>query len=104
MAPSSYEFFVCCGLVGALEGAHRILLIADDRDDATASWHLEDVVAVVRHRHELGEAWVPEDGVVREANVRDVKVDELGVVVFALAESDWEVNLPQGGGGAVGHP
>ena len=41
-------------LVGALERAHRILLLAGDRDDAAASWHLEDVVAMMGHSHELG--------------------------------------------------
>ena len=35
------------------------------------------------HGHELGESWVPKDGVVRQANVGDVKVDELSVVVVA---------------------
>ena len=31
--------------------------------------------------HELGQCWVPEDGVVWQANVGDVEVDELGAVV-----------------------
>jgi hypothetical protein len=83
-------------LVGALEGAHRVLLIAGVRDDAAAPWHLEDVVTMVSCCHELGEGWIPEDGVVREADVGDVKVNELGVVVVALAEGDWEAYLPQG--------
>ena len=53
----------------------------------------EDIVAVVSHCHELGEGRVPEDGIVRQANVGDVKVDELSAVVVALAEGDMEVNL-----------
>ena len=68
---------------GALEGAHHIFLFAGDCDDSAASWHLKDVVALVRGRHELGQGWVAEDGVVREANVGDVEVDELSAVVVA---------------------
>ena len=54
-------------------------------------------------RHELGESWVPEDGIVRQANVGDVEVDELGVVVVALAEGDREADLPDRMRRAVGH-
>ena len=45
----------CGSLEGALERAHRIPLFAWDHDDSAASWHLEDVVAMVGHRHELGD-------------------------------------------------
>ena len=72
------------GLVGALEGAHRVLLLAGNRDDTAASWHLEDVVAVVGHCHELGQGRIPEDGIVRQTDVSNVEVDELGVVVVML--------------------
>ena len=54
--------------------------------------------------HEHGKGRVPQDGVVREADVGDVEVDELGVVVVALAESDREAHLPKGGGRAIHHP
>ena len=63
----------CCGLEGTLEGAHRISLFAGDRGDPAASWHLEDLVAMVGHCHELGQCWVPEDGVVWQTNVGDVE-------------------------------
>ena len=76
--------FGCCSLVSALERAHRVLLLAGDRDDTDSPWHLEDVVAVMGYCHKLGEGWIPEDGVVRQADVGDIKVDELGVVVVAL--------------------
>ena len=85
-----------------LEGAHRISFFAGDRDNAAAPWHLEDVVAVVGHCHELGQGWIPKDGVVRQADVGDVEVDELGAVVVALAEGDGEMDLPYGDRGAVG--
>ena len=87
----------------ALEGAHRISFFTGDCDDPAAPWHLEDVVAVVGHCHELGQCWIPKDGVVRQTDVGDVKVNELGAVVVTPAEGDREADLPYRGGGAVGH-
>ena len=78
------------GLVGTLEGAHRVLL-----------WHLENIEAMVGHCHELGQGWIPEDGIVRQVDVGDVEVDELGVVVAALSKGDREADLPYRGGGTV---
>ena len=43
--------------------------------------------------HELGQGWIPEDGIVRQADVCDVKVDELGAVVLALPEGDMQADL-----------
>ena len=60
----------CCSLEGALEGAHRIPLLTRDRDDSSTSWHLENVVAMMSDCHELGQGWIPEDGIVRQADVR----------------------------------
>ena len=45
----------CGSLKGVLEGAHRISFFTREHDDSTASWHLEDIVAVVCHCHELGQ-------------------------------------------------
>ena len=56
---------------------------------------------MVSHRHELGQGWIPEDGIVWQANVGNVEVDELGTVVLALYEGDREANLPYRSGGAV---
>ena len=95
--------FDCSGLEGALKGAHRISFFAGDCDDSVASWHLEDVVAVVGHCHELGQGWIPEDGAVWQTDVGGVEVNELGAVVVALSEGDWKADLPYRGGGAVGH-
>ena len=53
--------------------------------------------------HELGQGWIPEDGVVRQTDVRDVEVDELSVVVLSLPEGDRQADLPYRRGGAVGH-
>ena len=88
---------------GALERAHRILLLAGDRDDVAVPWHLEDIVAMMGHRHELGQGWVPEDRIIWQADVGDVEVDELGAVVVALSEGDGKADLPDWGTGAVGH-
>ena len=49
---------------------------------------------MMSHDHELGESWVAEDGVVRQANVGNVEVDELSAVVVALSEGDREADLP----------
>ena len=56
---------------------------------------------MVSYGHELGQRWVPKDGVVRQANVSDVKVDELGAVVVACPEGDREADLPNQDRGAV---
>ena len=49
---------------------------------------------MVSHGQELGQRWVPEDGVVRQANVGDIKVNELGAVVVACPEGDRKADLP----------
>ena len=67
------------------------------------SRHPEDVVAVVSDFHELGQGWIPEDGVVWQADVRDVEVDELSAVVLAFPEGDRQADLPYRCGGAIGH-
>ena len=84
----------CCSLEGTLEGAHRVSFLARDCDDSAASWHLEDIVAVVGDCHEFDWHRIPKDGIVRQADVGNVEVDELGVVVVMLTEGDRETNLP----------
>ena len=54
------------------------------------------------HRHELGQGWIPEDGIVWKMDVRDVEVDELGAVVLAFPKGDREADLPYRCGGTVG--
>ena len=53
--------------------------------------------------HELGQGWIPEDGIVRQADVRDVEVDELGAVILALPEGDRQADLPYRCGGTIGY-
>ena len=57
---------------------------------------------MVSYGHELGQRWVPKDGIVWQANAGNIKVDELGTVVLALSKGDMEAELPYRGGGAVG--
>ena len=64
--------FDCCGLESTLKRTHCIPFLTGYCDDSTASWHLEDIVAMVGHWHELGQGWIPEDGIIRQADVRDV--------------------------------
>ena len=97
------EVVDCCSLEGRLEGAHCISFFAWDRDDSAASRHLQDIVAVMSHRHELGQGWIPEDGVVWQVDVGDVEVDEFGAVVVAFSEGNEEADLPDQGSRAVGH-
>ena len=51
------------------------------------------VVAVMSDCHELGQGWIPEDGIVRQMVVCDFEVDELGAVVLAFPEADREAVL-----------
>ena len=91
----------CRGLEGTLGRTHCILLLTGDCDDSTASWHLEDIVAVMSHGHELGQSWVPEDGIVRQADVGDVEVNDLGAVVVALPEGNRKADLPYWNSGTI---
>ena len=89
---------------GAVEGAHHILLFTGDRDEPATSWHLEDVVAMVSRCHKLGQGGIPEDGIVWQANVGDVEVNELGTVVLALPKGDREADLPYRDSGTISDP
>ena len=56
---------------------------------------------MMSHNHELGQGWVPEDGIVRQADVRDVKVNELSAVVVVLPEGNRKVDLPYRNRGTI---
>ena len=56
---------------------------------------------MVSHCHELGQGWVLEHGIVRQANVGDVEVNELGAVFAALPKGDRKANLPYQNGGTI---
>ena len=53
------------------------------------------------HRHKLGQCWIAKDGIVRQTDVGDVEVNELGAVVVALPEGDWKANLPYRNSGTI---
>ena len=56
---------------------------------------------MVGYGHELGQRWVPEDGIVWQADVGDIEVDELGAVVVALPKGDREAELSYRNGGTI---
>jgi len=56
---------------------------------------------VMSHDHELGQGWVSEDGIVRQVNVSDVEVNELGAVVVALPEGNKKADLPYRNRGTI---
>ena len=56
---------------------------------------------MMSHGHELGQSWVPEDGIVRQADVSDVEVNELGAVVVALPEGNRKADLPYQNRGTI---
>ena len=81
---------------GTFQGTHSVSLFTRHSDDCAASWHLEDIVAVMGHGHELAEGWVPEDGIVRQADVSDVEVNERGAVVAMLPKGNRKADRPIG--------
>ena len=83
------------GLEGELERQQSLLGIPNYGEDVLAPGHLHEVVGRMGRYHELGQSWVPKDGVVWEADVGDVEADQLGAVVVACAEGDGEADLPQ---------
>ena len=56
---------------------------------------------MVSHCHELGQGQIPEDGIVRQANMSDVEVNELGMIVLALSKGDRKANLPYRDSGTI---
>jgi hypothetical protein len=52
------------------------------REYTGKTWHFEYQVRVVGYRHELGDSWSTEDGMVGILEVRDLELDVLGVVVL----------------------
>jgi hypothetical protein len=61
------------------------------REYTGRTWHLEYQVCVVRYRHELGDSWSTEDGMVGSLEVRDLELDVLGAVVFpCLPKGNWQ--------------
>ena len=51
---------------------------------------------MVSHYHELGQGWVPENGIVWQTDVGDVEVDELGAVVVGCLKVTGRRTCPIG--------
>ena len=56
---------------------------------------------MMSHGHELGKSWVAKDGVVWQADVGDVEVNELGTVIVALPEGNRKADLPYRNRGTI---
>ena len=91
-------------LVGRLRSVQGVRDHAADDDGAARARELDEVVGVVGDRHELGEGGVAENGVVGQADVRDVEVDQLSAVVGLCAKGDCEPHLPQRSSESLCHP
>jgi hypothetical protein len=71
----------CCSfLVDVLDGAQGVLLLAADGDDPILARDFDDVVGMVCGRHKLCQCQIAANGVVREDDVHDVKVELLYAV------------------------
>ena len=57
---------------------------------------------MMSHCHELGQGWVPEDGIVWQANVGNDEVNELGAVVVMLPKGHRKADLPYRNSGTIG--
>ena len=79
----------------------RVVGVPCHHEDSAATWNHHEVVGRVSCCHELGQGRVAEDGVVREADGGDVKIDQLHAEVVVGAEGHWEVDLPQRAGGTA---
>ena len=64
-----------------------------DGDGACAAGNLDHVVSMMRDGHEFRERGVAEDGIVQQANVRNIEVDVLGAVIFLAPEGDGKPDL-----------
>ena len=56
---------------------------------------------MMSHCHKLGQSRISEDGIVWQANVGNVEVNELGTVVLALPKGDREADLPYRDSGTI---
>ena len=56
---------------------------------------------MVSHCHELDQGRISEDDIVWQANVSDVKVNELGTIVLLLSKGDREADLPYRDSGTI---
>jgi hypothetical protein len=65
---------------------------------AIGAGNLGDVEAVVHCYHEPCQGWVAEDGIVRQRDVGNIKVEAFCPVVLLSAEGDGQANLSDGHG------
>ena len=80
-------------LVDVLDGLPGIGLVTPDGDGAVAAGDLDEVVAVVRHRHELGQRGVAQYDVIWEGDVSDVEDHCLSPEIVPRAKSNRKTYL-----------
>ena len=56
---------------------------------------------MVSHCHKLGQGGISEDGIIWQANVSDVEVNELSAVVVALSKGDRKPDFPYRDSGTI---
>jgi hypothetical protein len=85
----SIDLHHCVGyLIGGCEFHSFCVAVAENlqvplqREYIGRTWHFEYQVHVVGYRHELGDSWPTEDGMVGSLEVRDLELDVLGAVVL----------------------
>jgi hypothetical protein len=76
-------------VVGLLEAAL-------DGDDPLRARHIELDLGVVGDNHELGEAWLAEEGILDTRKVDDLEGEWFLAEVVRLAEGDVEPDVPEG--------
>jgi hypothetical protein len=71
--------------------------VSPDGDDATRPCHLQDQVSVIWDRHELGECQPSQERVVRNPEIRDLKLYSLHAENFLSPEGYRKRDLANGG-------
>ena len=72
-----------------------MLACCADGDDAVWTRHLEVEVGVVGDGHQLGVAWLSQDGVVGPGEPNHVKSEDLPLEVVGGPKADGQIDLPE---------
>jgi hypothetical protein len=82
--------------VQLLDSYKRSGAVAPHGEDPSRGRHLEDQVPVMGNGHEPVQGRPTNDGVEREANLRNVELDILSAEVLLSLECNRECNAPKG--------
>jgi hypothetical protein len=92
-----------CQRLKLLQSRNTDRAVSADLDDTTGRQHLQDQVPIVGNVHELVHGWLADDGIEREADLRDVKDDALCAVVLKRPERHREGEATTRNYGAQAH-